>query len=610
MSNAGDHLHGDLMTLQPGQLVGRYRITNVLGQGGFGITYRAFDAELNRQVAIKEYLPAALAIRQDQVTVVPRSQSAASDLSWGLERFVTEGRTLAALHHAPGIVKVHDFLQANGTAYLVMELVRGETLLNRIERSGPLDEPSIETMLGPLLDGLEQVHAAGFLHRDIKPANILIDGSGRPTLIDFGASRAAVAGRSQAMTAVFTPGYAPVEQFTSAPQGPWTDIYSLAATLYHAVTGTPPHNAVDRMLEDTFVPLASERPFRPGLLAGLNIALSVRAADRPQSVSSWRQILFGDPSSAATVAIGVNHSMSQASSELNPTRQSKPPTDIRSGPSRKGLIAAGGVGLLLALTAAWALTSPGAKSPPSVAATPLASDTPRPPDLLPIEQQASREAAGRTPAAKEAQLTAEVSRIGAHAVNDADATARTDGAVPAAARNEGPREAEGTLATQADKGKTEPDAASRPQPEPQKQLAQAPAPAPSAPMPSTVVQSAPAAPQRPPAAACEGSYRSQWCRSAYQGFPANCWDSTMSIRNRTITDGWSPSADPTRRNVVTGTIDANGDVSLTYEGYGQQTHINQRFTALMAGRVESGVLRAAGRAGAAGREFTVTVVCR
>lgn len=599
------------MTLQPGQLVGRYRITEVLGQGGFGITYRAFDAELDRHVAIKEYLPAALAIRLDQATVVPRSQSAASDLSWGLERFIAEGRTLAALHHAPGIVKVHDFLQANGTAYLVMELVGGETLLNRIERSGPLDEPAIKAMLGPLLDGLEQIHATGFLHRDIKPANILIDGSGRPTLIDFGASRAAVAGRSQAMTAVFTPGYAPVEQFTSAPQGPWTDIYSLAATLYHAITGMPLPNAVDRMLEDTFVPLTSWRLFSPALLAGLNIALSVRAADRPQSVGSWRQILLADHSSAATVAIPGNQSISHPSPDLNPIQLPKPAPGLRSGPSRKALIAAGGVGFLLALTAAWAVTSPGAKSPPSIAAAPLASDTPQPPDLLLKRQQTSKEVENRTPAVKEAQLTADVSRIGAHAENEADATARTNGVIPAPARNEGPREAEGKPATQAvDKAKTEADTASRPQPEPQKQLAQAPAPAPSAPAPSTAVPSAPAIPQRVPAAACEGSYRSQWCRSAYQGFPANCWDSTMSIRNRTIGDGWTPSADPTRRNVVTGRIEANGDVSLTFEGYGQQTHINQRFTALMSGRVENGVLRAAGRAGTAGREFTVTVVCR
>ncbi len=203
--------------------------------------------------------PTALAVRKDGVTVVPRSRSAAEDLAWGLERFVSEGRTLAALHRAPGIVKVHDYLQANGTAYLVMELVDGETLHERIVRAGPLDAAAVDSILAPLLDGLEQVHAAGFLHRDIKPANILLDAKGQPTLIDFGASRAAIAGRTQAMTAVFTPGYAPVEQFTSAQQGAWTDIYSLAATLYHAITGEPPRNAIDRMVDDELVPLAGSR---------------------------------------------------------------------------------------------------------------------------------------------------------------------------------------------------------------------------------------------------------------------------------------------------------------------------------------------------------------
>ncbi|MEA2802780.1 MAG: hypothetical protein QOE49_2875, partial [Rhodospirillaceae bacterium] len=198
----------DFVTLRPGQVVGRYRIVSVLGQGGFGITYRALDSELGREVAIKEYLPAALAVRQDGTTVVPRSKSAAEDFAWGRDRFVAEGRTLAALHRVPGIVLVHDFLETNGTAYLVMELLGGQTLQERVAARGPLDAASLDTLLRPLLDGLEQVHAAGFLHRDIKPANILLDQLGRPTLIDFGASRAAVAGRSQAMTAVFTPGYA------------------------------------------------------------------------------------------------------------------------------------------------------------------------------------------------------------------------------------------------------------------------------------------------------------------------------------------------------------------------------------------------------------------
>ena len=125
----------DFVTLRAGQVVGRYRIVSVLGQGGFGITYRAQDSELGREVAIKEYLPAALAVRQDGTTVVPRSTGAAEDFAWGRDRFIAEGRTLAALHRVPGIVLVHDFLETNGTAYLVMELLGGQTLQARVEKA-------------------------------------------------------------------------------------------------------------------------------------------------------------------------------------------------------------------------------------------------------------------------------------------------------------------------------------------------------------------------------------------------------------------------------------------------------------------------------------------
>jgi hypothetical protein len=297
----------DFVTLRPGQVVGRYHIVSVLGQGGFGITYRAMDSELGREVAIKEYLPAALAIRQDGTTVLPRSNNAAEDFAWGRDRFIAEGRTLAALHHVPGIVLVHDFLEANGTAYLVMELLAGRTLQEQVERQGPLDAERIDKILWSLLDGLEQVHSAGFLHRDIKPANILLDGQGRPTLIDFGASRAAVAGRSQAMTAVFTPGYAAAEQMTSAKQGPWTDIYGLSATLYHAITGQTPPSAFDRMLDDTYQPLGKKAlpGFALGLLAGIDAGLAVRANDRPQSIADWRPILgqFAARAGDATVVL-------------------------------------------------------------------------------------------------------------------------------------------------------------------------------------------------------------------------------------------------------------------------------------------------------------------
>lgn len=298
----------DYVALKPGQTIGRYEIVAVLGQGGFGITYRARDIQLDREVAIKEYLPSALAVRQDGSTVLPRTTKMADDFGWGRDRFVTEGRTLASLHRVPAIVQVFDFLEANGTAYIVMELLSGETLEERIARNGKLTPEEVDRILWPLLDGLAQVHEAGFLHRDIKPANILLDAAGNPTLIDFGASRAAMVGRTSAMTAIFTPGYAAAEQMTSAKQGPWSDIYGLAATIYHAITGKTPPNAFDRMLDDTYEPLARINPpgFAPGLLAGIDAGLTVAARDRPQSIAGWRPILgmAAAPEAGATMIMG------------------------------------------------------------------------------------------------------------------------------------------------------------------------------------------------------------------------------------------------------------------------------------------------------------------
>ncbi len=297
----------DFVALAAGQTIGRYEILSVLGQGGFGITYRAHDSQLDREVAIKEYLPLALAVRQDGTTVLPRSTDAAADFSWGRERFVAEGRTLASLQRAPAIVRVFDFLEANGTAYIVMELLSGQTLEGHIRQKGPLGPDEIDRILWPLLDGLEKVHATGFLHRDIKPANILLDEAGNPTLIDFGASRAAMAGRTAALTAIFTPGYAAAEQMTSAKQGPWTDIYGLSATLYHAITGQTPPSAFDRMLDDDYEPLGgmSLPGFPRGLLVGIDSGLAVRASDRPQSIAGWRPLLgqIAGPEGDATVAL-------------------------------------------------------------------------------------------------------------------------------------------------------------------------------------------------------------------------------------------------------------------------------------------------------------------
>jgi serine/threonine protein kinase len=295
----------NLAALQIGEMVGRYRISAVIGQGGFAITYRADDSQLHREVAIKEHLPITLVLRQGPRAVVPRSTSANSDFAVGLSRFADEGRTLARLHHVPAIVRVFDFVEANGTAYLVMELVQGETMASRLESVRKFSQNDVEQILWPLLEGLERVHDVGFLHRDIKPANILLNANGDPTLIDFGSAR--LANSATPPTAIFTPGYAAAEQFTSAKPGPYTDIYGLSATIYHSIAGKKPPGAIDRMVDDKYQPLTKLAPpgFSHELLAGIDAGLVVRAAKRPQTISSWRRLLAPSGSTTApTVALG------------------------------------------------------------------------------------------------------------------------------------------------------------------------------------------------------------------------------------------------------------------------------------------------------------------
>jgi serine/threonine protein kinase len=280
-------------TLPAGTRLRNYELLSVLGHGGFGITYYAKDTTLGREVAVKEYLPTTLALRENGSTVVPRSTQFAEDFIWGRERFLEEARILATLEGAPAVVRVYDFLEANGTAYMIMGLARGDTLEQRVKRDGKLPPAIVMRMLDRLLDGLDAVHKTGFLHRDVKPANIILDANNNPTLIDFGASRSSMADRTAAMTAIFTPRYAAAEQLTSDKQGPWTDIYGLSATLYHAITGKPPPSSLERALNDAYEPLAKLSPegYAPGVLQGIDVGLTVRAKDRPQSIAEWRDTL-------------------------------------------------------------------------------------------------------------------------------------------------------------------------------------------------------------------------------------------------------------------------------------------------------------------------------
>ena len=278
-----------------------YRVDQVLGVGGFGITYLGHDTHLDKPVAIKEYLPGELATRADGA-VVPLSAEREADYRWGLERFLLEARTLAKFSHA-NIVRVLRYFEANGTAYMVMDYERGESLKSMLQH-GPPPEALLKKLAAPLLDGLAQVHAGGFLHRDIKPENIIVRPGGEPVLIDFGAARNALGGTTRSLTAVLTPGYAPLEQYSGeGRQGPWTDLYAFAGVLYRAVTGQPPPDAVTRLKGDAVaaglarVRMRYSEPF----LRAVQWALSMDEKQRPQSVEQWKAALLasGSPAPAA-----------------------------------------------------------------------------------------------------------------------------------------------------------------------------------------------------------------------------------------------------------------------------------------------------------------------
>lgn len=269
----------------------RYEICDVLGHGTFGTTYRAVDQLLGRSVAIKEFLPVGIARREDATHII-----AADGHDARFERarkgFLSEARTLAALEGTPGIVRVLDFLEANGTAYMVMPLLHGLTLEAELARSGPMPEDRLRRLAEPLLEGLRRVHGAGFLHRDIKPANIMLSDEAGPTLLDFGAARTLLAADGE-LTRIYTPGYAPLEQLTGGKQGPWTDIYALGATFYECVTGRKPPSAVDRLAGGVGVEYSEQirGTYSGEFLSGIKHALLLKPEDRPQSIAAWRHLL-------------------------------------------------------------------------------------------------------------------------------------------------------------------------------------------------------------------------------------------------------------------------------------------------------------------------------
>ncbi|MDH3234438.1 MAG: serine/threonine protein kinase [Alphaproteobacteria bacterium] len=274
-----------------------FHIEGVLGAGGFGITYRARSQAGGETVAIKEYLPSGLATREpDGYSVLPVSTDDTLDYGFGLDRFRAEAAVLAHFSH-PNLVRTRDFFEANGTAYLIMDFVDGQSLYALLKPDRTLSAGELDEIVAPLLGGLEAVHAGKFLHRDIKPGNIVIQRDGAPVLIDFGAAREALGEKSQSLTSIFTPGYAPPEQYhRRGNQGPWTDIYALGATFYRCITGERPPPAVERVMTDEYVPVGANaaKDYPPALLRAVDASLRIEEADRPQNVADWRRMISGE----------------------------------------------------------------------------------------------------------------------------------------------------------------------------------------------------------------------------------------------------------------------------------------------------------------------------
>ena len=294
-------------TLPVGYRLHQYRIEGVLGAGGFGITYKAVHEALQTRAAIKEYFPVEWSYRdRDEVNVLANTQGAlpTSEVgqeacyAWGLDRFLNEARILAQVNHI-GVVRVRDFFEANGTAYIVMDYEDGESLSQLLQREKILSEDRIRRLIDDVLPALEAVHAQGYLHRDLKPANLYRRSDGRTIVIDFGAARQALGRRSKSVTSVFSPGYSPIEQYLvdGKGYGPWTDIYALGAVLYHCVTGTAPVESPARVLDDPLQPAeeVAAGKYSWTLLRAIDRSMAVRPEKRFQSIAQMRAALEPPP---------------------------------------------------------------------------------------------------------------------------------------------------------------------------------------------------------------------------------------------------------------------------------------------------------------------------
>lgn len=275
-------------------LAGRYLLGRVLGEGGFGITYLAFDLKEGRKVGIKEHFPRDKVRRMDMGATVLDTHGGADPDAFrnGKDRFIGEARTLAAVSHVPQIIRVLDCFETNNTAYIVMEYVEGITLTQWVQRSGGrISARELLPMMEGLFTALQQIHEKGLIHRDISPDNVMLE-NGKLRLLDFGVARE-VGRRTETLTMTLRHGYAPVEQYQPMGQGPWTDVYALSATVYFCLTGRKPPHALERLCEDKLVtPIRAGADLSPKQEQVLLYGMGVRPRRRFQSVEAMAKELY------------------------------------------------------------------------------------------------------------------------------------------------------------------------------------------------------------------------------------------------------------------------------------------------------------------------------
>ena len=315
--------------LPEGSVLDTYRIERVLGVGGFGITYLVRELNLGKLYAIKELLPDGIAIRQGgETTVMARSTSDQDNFDATRKYFISEAQVLAGMDH-PAVVSVHRLMEANGTCYMVMDYVEGDTLGDHLKKRGGVlsGADEFKQIFYPLMSGLDVLHAQGIIHRDIKPGNIMVKPDGSPILLDFGAATQ-VQAKTMTITQMLSAGYSPFEQYTSrAKQGPYTDIYALGATMLKCITGDKPDDASDRVYGDSYQPLAQNPAYLgaydSAILSAVDAALMMDAAQRPQNITQWQAVMSGGDAGANAPSRGseVSPVASEAQTARDDTSQ-------------------------------------------------------------------------------------------------------------------------------------------------------------------------------------------------------------------------------------------------------------------------------------------------